>query len=294
MTLDQILTFVTVAKTGSLSAAAKELHKTQPTLSVGLKNLEEDLGVQLFSRDKYRMTLSAEGKKLLIKAQFLLNQAQELENLGKYFQGGGEPELKIVVDPMIPIQIILKVLRDFEKKHSCTQITLISQYLSGGIEMLQNSKVDLAFVIWPRIDPALAFFPLLEISMQHVISPKFPLFGQKIITEDALMSHPQVIIKDSAQNPTGDQFGILEGGRRWDVTDAQTKKEIILAGMGWGSLPLHMMTKELANGDLVALEAEGMQMTEVSAYLVKNKRSKLGPVATELWELFQELSPLST
>ena len=69
MTLEQIRIFVTVAQKGSLAAAAAALYKTQPTLSVGLKNLEEDLGVQLFSRDQYRMTLSEAGLKLLKTGQ---------------------------------------------------------------------------------------------------------------------------------------------------------------------------------------------------------------------------------
>ncbi|MDX2469471.1 MAG: LysR family transcriptional regulator [SAR324 cluster bacterium] len=293
MTLDQIKIFVTVAKLGSLAAAAKYLNKTQPTLSVGLKNLEDNLGTQLFSREQYRMTISPAGEKLLQKAQFLLNQADEFENLGQYFGSGAEPELKIVIDPMIPLQIILKVLRNFEKKHQQTQITLISKYLSGGIEMLMAGEVDLAFVVWPKIGQEVTFFPLLDLSMKLVISPKSPLFGQQTITEPDLLNQPQVIIRDSAEKPTKDQFGVLEGGRHWDVTDAQTKKEIILAGMGWGTLPLHMVEKELAKGDLCPMEYKEMPQDHlVSAFLAKGKRVKLGPVAQELWEEFQNLAPL--
>ena len=292
MTLDQIRIFIAIAEKQSLAAAATALHKTQPTLSVSLKNLEEDLGVQLFSRDKYRMTLNKAGEKLLVKAKALLHQARELENLGKYFGGGKEAEIKLVVDPLIPIQSVLKTLKPFDERHCSTQLTLISQYLSGGVELLLAEKVELAIVIWPNMDQKLEYFPLLELSMKMVISPKFPLFGKKI-TEQELKNQPQVIIKDSAATPTDDQFGVLEGGRHWDVTDAQTKKEILLAGMGWGSLPLHMIEKELNNGELVPLDFAGLpQQQAQTAFFARNKNTTLGPVASELWEQFSELAPL--
>ncbi len=125
MNLDQIRIFVTIAETGSLGAAAKALFRTQPTLSVALKKLEEALGVQLFSRKAYRMSLTAAGKQLLRKAQYLLEQAREFENLGRYLSSGHEPELRVAFDPLIPIQPILHILKTFEQKYCQTQLTLV-------------------------------------------------------------------------------------------------------------------------------------------------------------------------
>jgi len=292
MTLDQIQVFLAVAEKGSLSAASKTLGRSQPTLSVALKNLEEQLGVLLFSREGYRMSLSKVGEQLLPQARFLLQQASAFERSGKYFSKGFEPELRVSIDPMIPLRPILEVLKSFEQRYQQTQLTLVSQYMSGGVEKLLSEEVDLAFVALPEEQEPIESFQVGQVAVRNLISPQFSLNqGVGPITLDQLRAQPQIIIKDSAAHPSETQFNVLEGGRRWSVTDAQTKKELILAAMGWGSLPLHLVSNELEIGSLVPLGVTGFSvLTTIPAYLAKKKGGHLAPVALELWKEFQRRS----
>ena len=75
MTLDQLETFIAIAEQGGLRAASKVLNKTQPTLSTGMKNLEEELGVVLLNRESYRVKLTEEGKALLKEAKDMADNA---------------------------------------------------------------------------------------------------------------------------------------------------------------------------------------------------------------------------
>ena len=62
MTLEQLRMLVAIADAGGILSAAEKLHKTQPTISVGMKNLEDELGLQILSRESYRASLTAAGK----------------------------------------------------------------------------------------------------------------------------------------------------------------------------------------------------------------------------------------
>ncbi|MDT8446088.1 MAG: LysR family transcriptional regulator [bacterium] len=290
MTLEQIRVFVAIAETGSLGAAAKKLHRTQPSLSVAVKKLEEQLETPLFSRAGYRMQLTEQGRRMLRSAQRLLHQAQEFESLGLFLSQGNEPELRVSIDPMIPLAPILEILRPFEQDHCQTQLVLVSQYMYGGIEKLIQGEVDLAFVVWPNLDHRVEGFKVFDLEMLMVVSPQFPLLTtQKTLSESDLMAFPQVVIQDSAVQRRSEQFGVLEGGRKWEVTDVMTKKEIILAGLGWGNLPSHLIQRELGQGLLLNPPTSGLENRDQgAAHLIKRKGSPLGPIAQQLWQEFKQ------
>ena len=69
MILEQLETFIAIADQGGLRAASSILFKTQPTLSLSIKNLETELGVKLLDRTGYRVSLSQEGEKLYPEAK---------------------------------------------------------------------------------------------------------------------------------------------------------------------------------------------------------------------------------
>jgi DNA-binding transcriptional LysR family regulator len=84
-------------------------------------------------------------------------------------------------------------------------------------------------------------------------------------------------------------YGVLEGGDQWRVNDFQTKKEIIMQGMGWGSLPEHLIKEELAQGLLAPLNVEGdINKPNIELRVVRKEGEPVGPVAQRLWELFQQ------
>ena len=290
MTLDQILIFATIAQTGSLGAAAKKLNRTQPTLSVALKKLEGELGLLLFSRKEYRVSLTPAGLGLLKKAEILLNQAEEFANLGKYLASGYETEVQVTFDPLIPMQPILLVLKSFEQRYCHTQFTLVSQYLSGGGDKLAREEVDLAFIIWPVNHQAFDHLKVSELTMQVVVGKQFPLKNpNRIFSLAEMKDQAQIVIRDSSIEPKPEQFNTIKGGRQWFVTDAQTKKEIIIAGMGWGSLPTHFIQNELTCGDLIKIEVEGLPTGEpIGVFLSKKRGRPLGLVAQEIWNQFEK------
>ena len=77
MTLDQLHVLLTVVETGSFHAASEVLHRSRPAVSIAIKNLEQEIGVALFSREGYRPQLMAEGQVFCEKAQKVLTHAED-------------------------------------------------------------------------------------------------------------------------------------------------------------------------------------------------------------------------
>ena len=128
----------------------------------------------------------------------------------------------------------------------------------------------------------------MNMRFKSVIAADSPLLKKYNAVPKAVMKHyPQVIIggrKSSSKN-----YGVLEGGDQWRVNDYQTKKEIIMQGMGWGSLPEHLIKDELAQGLLAPIKVEGdTEMPNIELRVVRLEGESVGPVAQRLWRLFQQ------
>jgi DNA-binding transcriptional LysR family regulator len=121
-----------------------------------------------------------------------------------------------------------------------------------------------------------------------VIAAHSPLLQEYEVVPKAVMkTHPQVII--SGRKSSNTSYGALEGGDQWRVNDFQTKKEIIMQGMGWGSLPEHLIENELAQGLLAPLKVEGDVVSpDIEFRIARLDNEPVGPVAQRLWELFRK------
>ncbi len=295
MTLDQLKTLQAVVEESSLKAAAERLHKTQPTISVAIKNLESELGVAIFHRDQYRNQLTHEGQALYEKAKLILMEVNQFSLLGKQLALGEEAEVGVAFDSAIPIHLILKVVRACKEKFPRTRLTIFSENAYGSLERLQSGDAALVVMPWLKYHEDLQSFLFLNLTMKFVIKSDHILLEKyNVIPKQIMRSYPQVIITDSSREPHKMKYGVLEGGDHWRVNDYQTKKEIILQGMGWGSLPEHLVDKEIQQGQLAQAEIQGLKSSvTIPIHAVRLENGSTGPVANYLWELFQSHAIIS-
>ena len=102
MTNEKLRMFIAVADLGSFRSAAKELHKTQSTVSAAVKSLEDEFGILFFDRNNYRPTLTLEGKSFYRRAVLVLKQVTGLESLGHQMAAGVEAEFHIDIRVVCP------------------------------------------------------------------------------------------------------------------------------------------------------------------------------------------------
>ena len=136
--LDQLHMFVQTVQSGSFSAAARKLGKTQSTVSVAIANLEADLGVELFDRSNRSPVLTAAGQKMLLQAEAVLERCLTLEAHADCLSDEVEPSLSLAIET--PYSTVMQVLCDFEQAFPYVDL-VIRHPVSGDVsELVAKAK----------------------------------------------------------------------------------------------------------------------------------------------------------
>lgn len=283
MTLEQLLTIDAIVKEGSFKAAADYLHKSQPSISMAVKKLEDEYQINLFSRDEYRPSLTADGRMFYEKVKLLIREFRELEALAEQMRLGVESEIRVSIDAVSPVSVVLKFLKDFFSTHPSTKLVLKFEVLSGTIERLIDGDVNLAITPKPQVEYTFDSRTITETKMVSVISTQL-VKGVQSITDTFLREHNQIILADSARRISKINSGVLAGSKSLTVTDMGFKKELIVQGLGWGGLPYDLVKEELKNKTLTKIETALIKDREIEIYMVRDASKPMGPVMKELWE----------
>ncbi|MFA6237583.1 MAG: LysR family transcriptional regulator [Bacteriovorax sp.] len=281
MTLEQILTIEAIVKQGSFKSAADYLHKSQPSISMAIKKLEEEYQVTLFSRDEYRPTLTNEGRIFFEKAKSVLKEFRELEATAQQMTRGEEVELRISIDAISPVSLILQFLKKFFSQHPNTKLQLSFEVLNGTLERLTDGEVDFAIAPVLDHDQGLETIYLTKTVMIPVMRADF--IKAKKISDEILKNYNQIILADSSRRSKKLSTGVLDGGKNVTLSEISFKKEMIMQGLGWGGLPYEMVKTELSKKKLIAINTALVKERELEIFLVHDPKKSMGPVARELW-----------
>ncbi|MGF1741826.1 LysR family transcriptional regulator [Vibrio profundum] len=290
MTLEQLRMLVNIVEHGSILSAAKAMYRSQPTISVAMKKLEEEYEVQVFNRDNFRIGLTPAGEALYKQAQTILTHVTHFEVLGKQLGQGIEPEVCISYVAFAQIGPILSILKKYQSLYPQTKFTLTTEYLGGATERLLEGEADLAIVAKYEDNPKLTAEFLTDVGFTAVCAPDF--VDQHHLKKRDLENCTQIVLRDNSQRSELKSVGLIANAPQWFVTDHFTKKQIILSGMGWGRLPDHMITQELENGSLVPLIAQDYETSlRAEVQLARRVDQPLGKIASEIWQDLLVVAP---
>jgi DNA-binding transcriptional LysR family regulator len=285
MTHDQLAAFVAVATEGTFTLAARRLHKSQSAVSKLVRNLEGELGVELFDRSEYRATPSDAGTALLEHALSVLDRVRELEALGRALAGSHEPVVRLGIDAITPLDSVLDVLRAAGKQYPAVRLELSTEHMGGAVEALDDGRVELAITSRGNPDPGrVEAEPFVEVAILAVAHHGHPLAQVRgPVPVGLLRSHAQIVLSDSARRSFSPSINVIDGGLRWNVSDLAAKRQIILAGMGWGGLPRHLIEPDLRRGSLVELDVREFHSSSIPLFVVRRRDRGPGVVARALW-----------
>lgn len=298
MKLDQLRVLRAVVETGTVKAAAESLNRTQPAVSQALKALELQTGTELFDRSGYRLELTAVGRRVYLQSLRVLSEAEDLTQLIRHFEKGQEETITIAIDAAVDLKALTTVMTRLQTRFPDTRVILRAEVLSGAIEAVQSGEAALA--VAPAIQVMLEeegfdYMPVGGSIMRNVAAPSLLGAMDAPRTLADLRRHHQVIARDSGQ-ATGlfdRELGVQKGQRRWYVSDLHTKKRLLVAGLGWGRLPQHMIAGELAQGVLREIELIDTHLSfEIEVFAFRDRKPITGPVAAHLWKEFGAVSML--
>ena len=146
MELRHLRYFITVAEELSFSKAALKLHTAQPSLSQQIKDLEDDIGVQLFHRTKRKVELTEEGLIFLEQARLTLTQADKAITMARQVAAAKVQYLKIGFVPSAEIRIFPYILPRLRVKLPKLQIRTLNLKESDQIAELKKGDLDMIFI----------------------------------------------------------------------------------------------------------------------------------------------------
>ncbi len=138
--------FYTVANTGNISKAAKELYISQPAISKSIQKLEEGVGCKLFSRSSRGVVLTDEGKLLYDHVSSAFETLTLGEEKLKRSIELGVGHLKIGVSATLCKYLLLPYLQEFIRQNPHVSISITCQSTNETLELLEDNKIDIGLV----------------------------------------------------------------------------------------------------------------------------------------------------
>src|SRR5215831_13234827 len=253
----QLRAFVSLARTGSFTKTARQLHLSQSAISHSIKALEDEVQCRLLDRVGKSVILTHAGEQLLGHAQRILTEMEiareRLKDLGKW----GHGRLRIGASPTACQYLLPKVLREFKESFPRCLIQIEPGDTPMALELLHSHRIDLGLTLEPRHDAQLEFRPLFEDELKFVVSALHPWakagsVDRSEITRQRFIlytrsSYMADMIEDYFKHeglvlPTSIELGNMEA-----------IKELVKLGLGISILAPWIAQRELAEGSLKAL-----------------------------------------
>jgi DNA-binding transcriptional LysR family regulator len=292
LTIHQLLCFDAVVVEGSFQAAADRLHRTHPSVFTAVKNLEAQVGLTLFDRAGYRVTLTEAGRSFHQRTRVFLAELGALRSHAAQLAMGEESELSVVIGDLSPLPEILGLLRRFFDACPGTRLNLHFEAISGPWERLFDGEADLIFHHIDKSDPRFEFIDLAAVLVVPVAAPGFlPFAVTDAITPEQMRDQVQCVIRDTARHSVPRSYFLIEGARQWTVSDQLMKKELILRRMGWGHMPDFLIAQELRDGRLVPLTGRHFAGGRAEIVAARQRTRPHGPIAQRLWSYVAEQAP---
>ncbi|KQQ23131.1 LysR family transcriptional regulator [Methylobacterium sp. Leaf123] len=254
-TLDQLRVFLTVVESGSFAAAGRRLNRATSVISYAIANLELQLGLPLFDREATRRPqLTQAGRAVLAEARTVAHSIDTLRAKVSGLLGGLEAELGFVSSVLMPGARLVDALTAFQAEFPTVSLRLNVEALGAAQLSVAEGRADLGISVelWTQDSEPLELIAVGEVEMLPVAAPNHPLAGADGLVPGAARAHVQLVITDRTPLSQGQEFGVI-ADRTWRLSDLSTKHTLLLAGIGWGSMPAHMVEADIAAGRLVEL-----------------------------------------
>ncbi|KPP86924.1 DNA-binding transcriptional regulator, LysR family [Erythrobacter sp. HL-111] len=285
--IDQVRIFLAVVEQGSFGGAAKAMGRAVSAISYGIAQMEAQLAVTLFEREgSRRPVLTPAGEGLLPEARTLVDRVDALMAKARSLHAGLESSIGLVIDVMVPGEVIAAVLADFRATFPTVVLRLRVEALGAVVECLLGEGAQLALGgPIAGADPLLERHAIGEIELVPVAAPAHPLARPGIAAGES-RRHLQLVLSDRSTRTEGREFSVLSP-LTWRLGDLGAKHVLLRQGLGWGNMPRHMIAADLASGQLVELDLPERPGASYTLAALWRRDTRLGPATSWLIDAFR-------
>lgn len=196
MTLQQLLYIVETANEGSFYKAADKCFVTQPTLSIQVKKLEDEIGIVIFKRTSKPLKITEQGEMIIAKARAILDDMNTLENFAKKEHLSIDGDFKIGIIPTLATFILPIFIKNFSKNYPDTKFNIQEMHTKNLIKSLQSEEIDIGILVTPLHEKTIREIPLFNERFLVYTSKSHQLYSKNRIKLNDLTENGLLILEE--------------------------------------------------------------------------------------------------
>jgi DNA-binding transcriptional LysR family regulator len=279
MELRQLKYFVTVAEELNFRRAAERLYMEQPPLSRQIKQLEEELGVELFERSKRGVLLTDAGTAFLDEARLTLAQAERALSSARKAVERRQQNITIGFSICAFNRVLPEIIQEFRHNYPDAKVTLTEMSSQHQVRALLDEKIDIGFIHSPVEQKEIEILTLLCEPIVVALPSSHPLTKQEIISFTELVNEPFIICPQHVKPDLYAQIINLcqKAGFTPNIVQEASPPEVMLnfveSGMGISLVAAGAETRHKLN--IVYRPLDVAPMLEIAAVWLKGDISKV-------------------
>ena len=192
MELRQLRYFVAVAEEGHFGRAAQRLHMSQPPLSMQIKSLEAELGVELLNRSTRQVKLTDAGRVFLGKARAILGAVKEAQDAARGAEHGTQGQLHVGFISSATLSLLPPSIRLFRERFGGVELELKELTSAQQVDALYADEIEVGLVRLPMRAPGIRFEPVLEERLVVALPSGHALEKRDLVSLEAIVDLPLI------------------------------------------------------------------------------------------------------
>ncbi|HEX8248072.1 MAG TPA: LysR family transcriptional regulator [Pyrinomonadaceae bacterium] len=292
MEIRQLRAFVAIAEAKTFTAGAKRVHVTQAAISMQIRQLEDEVGLPLFTRTPRRVLMTEAGDLLLERARKILREHDAAVEEIAEIAGAEYGRLRIgSASAMFTTNQLPKILQNLKTKFPNAVVSVASGTSAALVQKIMNGESDVAFVSLPVENSNIQTELLFSDEIVAIANPKHPLAKQKVISAAALADEPLILGEQGGNTRRQIDDFFLQVGVKPNVVMELSRQSAINRmvenNMGVGIASAKTVKQSVADGKFVAWWIEGATMNWELG-LARLRGGYFSPIAHEFARLCRE------
>jgi len=283
---------VAIAEAKTFTAGAKRVHVTQAAISMQIRQLEDEVGLPLFTRTPRRVLMTEAGDLLLERARKILREHDAAVEEIAEIAGAEYGRLRIgSASAMFTTNQLPMILQQLKAKFPNAVISVASGTSVALVQKIMNGEIDVAFVSLPVENSNIQTELLFSDEIVAIANPKHPLAKQKVISAAALAGEPLILGEQGGNTRRQIDDFFLQVGVKPNVVMELSRQSAINRmvenNMGVGIASAKTVKQAVSDGKFVAWWIEGATMNWELG-LARLRGGYFSPIAHEFARLCRE------
>jgi LysR family hydrogen peroxide-inducible transcriptional activator len=247
MTLTELRYIVAVARERHFSRAAEACFVSQPTLSISIKKLEDELGTQIFERGGSEVTLTPIGVEIVSQAQLVLDEVSKIKTLAVQGRDPLNGPLTVGVIYTIGPYLLPRIMKSVIRKHPSMPLILFENQTHKLLEQLRNGEIDVVILAEPFDTTGLDVLPLYDEDFVVAVPKGHAWAGRKTVSSSHLEKETMLLLgighcfRDQVLEvcPEAARYAQNSGGiqKSFEGSSLETIRHMVASGLGITVLP---------------------------------------------------------